>query len=161
MSDKRMTVYVAGPFTSNTAEGVMLNVNRAIQAGIEVIKKGHHPYVPHLAYYMAAHPMSHMTQMDRRWIDVDSPWVLACDAIYIMPTAYELFLKTPNYKDTVSYQARLWGVDTAKIDETENTIIIWKSMGAMYEYRNAKKSNKQIFMTLSEIPQLEDFSSAH
>lgn len=133
-SINRLKIYVAGPFSAPTMEGILANIDRAIKAGNDVVRKGHHPYIPHLNFYQAAHESSPYgtglaSQNDRRWIDVDAPWVLACDAIYITPSSYE----------------------------DKDGERIWKSRGAKHEYEQALKTGKLVFMKLDEIPQLPDF----
>ena len=43
-----MRVYVAGPLTSDIAGTRLKNCQRAINAGVQIMKKGHTPFVPHL-----------------------------------------------------------------------------------------------------------------
>ena len=47
---KPLRIYVAGPYTGPTLEKIEENVNRAIDAGIEIFNKGHRRYVPHLTH---------------------------------------------------------------------------------------------------------------
>lgn len=53
-----LRIYIAGPYSARGAEFhdvpriVMQNVNRAIEAGNEIIKKGHYPFIPHLSFYV-------------------------------------------------------------------------------------------------------------
>ena len=45
---KPLLIYVAGPYTGSNRQEIDRNVNRAIDAGMEIFNKGHFPYVPHL-----------------------------------------------------------------------------------------------------------------
>lgn len=77
-----LRIYVAGPYTADTREGVQANVNRAIDAGIELARMGHHPYVPHLTDLVDARARE--TGRDMTWADFmrwDAPWLEASDAL--------------------------------------------------------------------------------
>jgi hypothetical protein len=56
-----LRIYVAGPYSPVEVEGnnkivvAARNVNRAIEIAIELIKKGHNPFVPHLNHYISIH----------------------------------------------------------------------------------------------------------
>ncbi len=39
--------YIAGPFTSEQPEQVSLNVQRAEEAGLAILRKGHYVVIPH------------------------------------------------------------------------------------------------------------------
>lgn len=47
-----MRIYVAGPIRSATPEGVNTNVENAMRVGLELLKKGHAPFIPHLNHPM-------------------------------------------------------------------------------------------------------------
>jgi len=79
----RLKIYIAGPYTGATPEQIEANVEHAIAVGIEVMKLGHFPLIPHLTHYIALHPNSPWDKIDRRWIAFDSAWFSACDAILI------------------------------------------------------------------------------
>jgi hypothetical protein len=139
MSKERLCIYIAGPFTAKDLDGIMKNLDNAIRAGNAVIQRGHHPYVPHLTYYMAAsdsNPFGHGLegQNDRRWIDVDAPWVLMCDAIYVMPTAYK------------------WNYDVFSEGER-----VWLSRGAKHEYEEAVKRGMTVYWSIDDIPKAPDW----
>ncbi len=77
-----MKVYLAGPYSSETAEGVERNVSRAISAGILVLLKGHYPFIPHLTHYVDL--VSTQRGLGLKWedyIDWDLAWLQGCDAI--------------------------------------------------------------------------------
>lgn len=44
-----MLIYVAGPFTAPTEDGIEANVRAAIDAGIALVERGHWPMIPHLS----------------------------------------------------------------------------------------------------------------
>lgn len=60
---KPLRIYIASPYAPRGArtahEAVFIaakNVDRAIRAAIELIEKGHYPYVPHWTHYLHTHP---------------------------------------------------------------------------------------------------------
>ena len=78
----RMRVYVAGPCTGATRAEVMDNVNRAIEAGIQIFRRGHVPYVPNLTDLVDQRVRE--TGREMSWEDFmrwDAPWLAACDAL--------------------------------------------------------------------------------
>lgn len=47
MTDSRLRVYVAGPLTGPNPKTIYDNIERAEKVGVDVIKAGHLPVVPH------------------------------------------------------------------------------------------------------------------
>ena len=82
---KRLRIYVAGPYTANDDAAVWENVVAAIDAGIEVYKRGHYPYVPHLTHFVDRR--SAETGAGLKWedyIDWDREWLTQCDAFLLL-----------------------------------------------------------------------------
>lgn len=74
-------VYVAGSYTAENAAGVEANVTAAIDATVELLDAGLHPYTPHLSHYVhARHPRGYET-----WMALDFAWVKRCDALLRLP----------------------------------------------------------------------------
>ena len=75
------TIYVAGPYTATTPKGVEDNVTLAIDTGIELMKLGWYPFIPHLTHYIelrnAEHALSHVDLvgqlLDRVGVERDQP----------------------------------------------------------------------------------------
>ena len=68
-------IYIAGPYTHGD---VAVNVRNAMDAGNEVVKAGHSPFVPHLFHFMhMQHPHGYRT-----WTELDLAWVEACHALF-------------------------------------------------------------------------------
>lgn len=83
-----MRIYIAGPYSADTPAEVDANVQRAIDAGIAVIKKGHVPYIPHLSHWVdkRASELNQPITWDE-WMEIDSVWLSACDALlYLAPS---------------------------------------------------------------------------
>ena len=80
-----MKIYVAGPYTPvgndvhDAARVASQNTRRAIRAGIEVIRKGHVPFIPHLTHYI------HLETEDplpvEFYYEYDMVWLQSCDAL--------------------------------------------------------------------------------
>lgn len=70
-------VYVAGPFSAPTREGIEANIMTASLAGIEVARLGFCPLVPHAN---TAHPLFEKVQPYRFWIEATTELLRRCDA---------------------------------------------------------------------------------
>ena len=83
--EKMLRIYVAGPYSAAERQQVEENVNRAIDAGIEIFRKGHFPYVPHLTDLVDRRARE--TGKEMSWSDFmawDDPWLRACDALLFL-----------------------------------------------------------------------------
>jgi hypothetical protein len=83
---KQMRIYVAGPYTADTNDERVENVERAIDAAVGLYKKGHAPYVPHLTHLIdeRAKQLGIVITREeyvRRW---DKPWLGICDAFLLL-----------------------------------------------------------------------------
>jgi len=77
-----MRIYVAGPYTAPDPSSVERNVLKAIDAGIELVSKGHAPYIPHLTHYVDLR--SKEKNVGLKWEDYirwDIHWLELCDAL--------------------------------------------------------------------------------
>lgn len=85
-------LYIAGPYTAPTLEETEQNVLDAIDAGIEVYRRGWIPFIPHLSHYVALrnaeHPLRHGIRLEYEdYIAMDDVWLYACDAfLYLNPS---------------------------------------------------------------------------
>lgn len=80
-----MRIYVAGPYSAPTEQEREANANRAIDAGIAVVEKGHCPFIPH---------MNHMWDIRARergivypwdfWLDWCVMWLSKCDGLLFL-----------------------------------------------------------------------------
>lgn len=80
-----MRIYVAGPYTAATMEQTVVNVQMAIDAGIQIWKRGHFPYIPHLLHWVDLRAQELEVRMD--WNDYmlwDAPWLDDCDAFFLL-----------------------------------------------------------------------------
>lgn len=81
-----MLIYVAGPLSSHTREGVKRNISRAKRAGYEVLRKGHYPFIPHLnvnfleQFTGEGNGLDDGTHWDS-YLEWDFAFLLRCDAI--------------------------------------------------------------------------------
>lgn len=61
-------VYVAGPYTAPTPEGIEANCQRAVNVSAEVMRRGHDAFCPHAA----THPLAQIYKADyERWMQFD------------------------------------------------------------------------------------------
>ena len=96
---KPLKIYIAGPilgeykdrkhedvpYALHEVTRIMnLNVQKAIQAAIQVMKFGHFPFLPHLNYYLH---INSDTEFPRDyWLQWDNTWLDLCDALlYLAP----------------------------------------------------------------------------
>ena len=80
-----MKIYVAGKYSGIDARMVQENVNAAIEAGCELIRKGHAPYIPHLLHNMWMHPKGNF-EYDI-WMKIGTEFLLQCDAILVISSS--------------------------------------------------------------------------
>jgi hypothetical protein len=86
---KPLTIYVAGPYSAPTPEQVKANVQKAIDIGTEIFKRGHYPYIPHLNWMIEERLRETGQELWswQNWMDFDRPWLDKSDAIfYIAPS---------------------------------------------------------------------------
>jgi len=81
-----MRIYVAGPYSNDSARVVQANVNEAIRVGCALIKKGHNPYIPHLTHYVWLHPDGDFPKS--KWYELDNGWLLLCDALFYISSSH-------------------------------------------------------------------------
>ena len=75
-------IYVAGPYSADSEEDIEANVNAAIDAGIQLFRKGHSPYIPHLTHINDLRAKaSHICYGWADYIRWDVPWIALCDAV--------------------------------------------------------------------------------
>jgi len=82
---KSMKIYVAGPYTGSTPKEIEENVQRAMEAGLKIWKKGHFPYIPHLTHWPDI--LSREIGIEMDWEDYmnwHAPWVDHCDALFLL-----------------------------------------------------------------------------
>jgi len=46
-----MRIYVAGPYTARDDAGRLANTKAAMRAGLQLLRKGHIPFIPHLCHF--------------------------------------------------------------------------------------------------------------
>jgi len=75
-------IYVAGPYTAPNPRLTQLNVNRAIEIGCALIRKGWTPFIPHLTHYIWLHPKGDFDW--EVWMELDKVWLEVCDALFFI-----------------------------------------------------------------------------
>jgi hypothetical protein len=81
-----MLVYVAGPYSHPTEEGRLANVEGALRAGYEVLRRGHHPIIPHLSHWFDLwHESAFGERMDGEdYMQWDFVMLRRCDALLLL-----------------------------------------------------------------------------
>ncbi len=80
-----MKIYIAGPYSADTAKKRHENVVKAIDAGLAVWKKGHCPYIPHLTHFVDHRAKITSTPMEwEDYIAWDKTWLETCDALLFL-----------------------------------------------------------------------------
>lgn len=87
---KPAKIYIAGPYNPygenphNSIRIAHQNVNKAINIGIEIMKKGHYPFVPHLSHYIHQRTPHDFGDF---YMEMDFAFLVVCDALfYISPS---------------------------------------------------------------------------
>lgn len=83
-----MRIYIAGPLSSDSSGARLKNCLSAINAGVEIMRKGHTPFVPHLMDWFDWHAKrSGIDFAWRQYIDWCLVWVAQCEALlYLGPS---------------------------------------------------------------------------
>jgi hypothetical protein len=71
-------VYVAGPFSAPTREGVETNIRRAVDRGVEVARLGAYPVIPHAN---TADPRFELVRPYQFWIAATLAMLRPCFAL--------------------------------------------------------------------------------
>ncbi|MBW3022518.1 DUF4406 domain-containing protein [Candidatus Woesearchaeota archaeon] len=79
---KKIKVYIAGPYTNKNPRIRSENIKKAVEMGREILKMGHHPYVPHrhTGEWEDAHPFSYEEMMQLHFTFIEK-WA---DAMFFM-----------------------------------------------------------------------------
>ena len=86
-----LKIYVAGPYTPShgdlhdAARVAHKNTLRAIRVGIEIIERGHIPFIPHLTHFI--HLETKKPLPAEFYYNYDKIWLKCCDALlYLGPS---------------------------------------------------------------------------
>lgn len=75
-------VYIAGPFSAPTREGVEANILAANRLGVEVARRGYMPVIPHAN---TGFPEMESVQPYSFWIEGTLALMRACDCVLLLP----------------------------------------------------------------------------
>ncbi len=82
MRTEPLRIYVAGPYTAKTPADIVSNVERAIDVGIALFKKGHIPFIPHLTHFVDLRAKEKGIPVGwEEYIRWDLGWLSLCDAL--------------------------------------------------------------------------------
>lgn len=88
---KRLRIYVAGPYSPQSenrhkcVREAAQNTDKAIEAGIRVLEKGHIPFIPHLSHFVHTH---HKCNNEFAWYTIDNSFLehWATAILYMAPS---------------------------------------------------------------------------
>jgi hypothetical protein len=76
-----MKIYIAGPYSADTAAQRQANTTAAIDAGLAMLELGHYPFIPHLTHYVDKRAEELDIEMEwEDYIEWDSQFLQDCDA---------------------------------------------------------------------------------
>jgi hypothetical protein len=78
-------IYVAGPYSSPDAATRRANVDRAVEVSIQLLLRGHYPFVPHLTHFVDE--WAQLSGIELTWEDYiawDVVWLRECDALFYL-----------------------------------------------------------------------------
>jgi hypothetical protein len=85
---KPLKIFISGPITNGgTADEdtVYQNVANAVEAGIELIRKGHYPFIPHLSVLTNNIAKKKGVEIPwQTWITIDDAFLRKCDAVFFL-----------------------------------------------------------------------------
>lgn len=111
-----MRIYVAGPYTAPTPEAVQKNVDRAMQVGAELLKRGHNPLVPHWNHYMdLVLKQQGVDVKAKHWLNLDFDWLNWCEGLYLLA-------HSPGADEELSRAMRLGLPVFKKLEDVPNLI---------------------------------------
>jgi hypothetical protein len=82
---KPLKIFISAPLSNGGQadnETMMANMEKAVLAGIECIKKGQYPFIPHL--HLFTHTLAESQGLEipwQTWMDIDDAFLHCCDAI--------------------------------------------------------------------------------
>ncbi len=80
-----MRIYIAGPYSAAAPDQVEQNVAKAIDAAIEVLRKGHWPFVPHLTHFVELRAKSRGLSISwEEYVAWDLKWLEVCDGLLLL-----------------------------------------------------------------------------
>ena len=98
---RSLKIYVAGPYTGASIDDIELNVQRAIDAGLSLWKKGHFPYIPHLTHWPDIRAKEIGVDMDwKDYMKWHAIWVDLCDALFLLAESKGALLEYDRAKRT-------------------------------------------------------------
>ena len=98
-SPRRLKIYVAGPYTAPTRKLRCENVNIAIDVGLQIWKKGHVPYIPHLTHFIDERASETGVCMTyEEYLAWDTEWLKTCTGLLYLGSSQGADLELENAK---------------------------------------------------------------
>lgn len=78
-------IYVAGAYSASTWEDKQVNTDKAVEIGVQLILKGHNPFIPHLTHYVDKMAIDNNINIPwEKWIQIDDEWLCLCDGFLLI-----------------------------------------------------------------------------
>lgn len=80
-----MIIYVAGKYSAKTEKERLENTKAAIDIGIEILAKGHYPFIPHLSHWVDkyANETNRIIPYEK-YLEWDNQFLVLCDGLYFI-----------------------------------------------------------------------------
>ncbi len=85
----KLKIFISGPYSAPTEEERLNNTIRVVDIGLDLIKMGHAPFMPHLMHWTDHRANERgivMTWED--YMSWDDTWLQECDAILYIGSSY-------------------------------------------------------------------------
>jgi hypothetical protein len=85
---RKLKIYLAGPYSADTAAQREQNVAAAMDAALIILRKGHWPFIPHLTHYVDLRARELGTPLG--WSDYiawDLEWLAVADALLYLASS--------------------------------------------------------------------------
>jgi len=100
MNNRSLKIYIGAPYSGETEEERVRNVEAAIDAACILFQKGHFPYIPHLTHFVDKRTKE--TKIIFKWEDYmkwHKPWLEACDGFLYLSSSKGADLELQTAKD--------------------------------------------------------------
>jgi formate-dependent nitrite reductase cytochrome c552 subunit len=85
---KPLTIYIAGPISAPTKHKMLDNVQKAFDVALEIAKKGHIFYLPHLSVFFDEYAQEKEVSLPwEYWMEFDDVWAQKCDALFYIASS--------------------------------------------------------------------------
>jgi hypothetical protein len=81
----KLKIYIAGPLSAPTKHGMLDNIQKAFDVALEIAKKGHIFYLPHLSFFFDEYAQEKEVSLPwEYWMEFDKYWIEQSDALFFI-----------------------------------------------------------------------------